>query len=186
MSKYKEYHLPLTTDEKAQIIHITSKSNIRIDNDKIQEYLDIVISKKRLSDSTYRFFILSSILMVVYMFLFSSQIIDLTDQKFRMKIYGWFIIIIISVIFFIIANITDRRWSADELHIIPIKDYEFKDDKTKILCTTSCYSFEENDKDTKLYPVRYIQYDLKNGDVPYIDAYTYRASKYFWMTIHLP
>ena len=97
--------------------------------------------------------------------------------------------IIITIIFFIVAYMIDKKWSADELHIIPIKDYEFKDNNSKILCTTSCYSFEENATEsakTNLYPVKYIQYDLKNGEIPYIEAYTYRVSKYFWMTIHLP
>ena len=185
MSEYQEYYLPTTADDKAQIIHISNKNNIKIDNDEIQEFLNKIISKNRLSNFMFRAFILSAILNLIYI----GYAPRMFTPKSRLMICGLFMTIIITIIFFIVAYMFDKKWSADELHIIPIKDYEFKDNNSKILCTTSCYSFEENATEsaiTNLYPVKYIQYDLKNGEIPYIEAYTYRVSEYFWMTIHLP
>ena len=134
MKEYKEYYLPTTTEEKAQYINISEGSRIKIDNEKIQEFLDKVVSQNRLSNSMYKAFILFSILTVAYLFHFASLMIS---TRSHLMLLGLFLLIIISLICFIVASVIDRKWSADELHIIPIKDYEFKDDNTKLLCTTS-------------------------------------------------
>lgn len=172
----KKYYLPVSANENAQIIPI--KKNVRIDNDKIQSFIETLLRRKRIASLLYILFVVISILSIIYTVCFHGL-----EQKYGALIL--FLIFIVDIALIIAATYIDRKWSADRLHIIPIKEYEFKDDNSKILCTVSCYSFEEKNEETNLYPVSYIEYDLESNGIPYIDAYTYRASKKFWITIHL-
>lgn len=182
MNDNKEYTIPITADEKAYIIDITPNTDIRINNEKIQSFVERIIQKKKLAHSLYISFIILSLCAIAFMVRFSSQI----NQRSFVENIGVLSMLIICMLFFLSAVSIDTKWSADKLHIIPIKEYEYKDDNTKILCITSCYHFEGKDMETNIYPAKYVRHDLGNGEVPYIDAYTYRTSKYFWMTIHLP
>lgn len=172
----KEYSLPVSANENAQFI--TIEKDTRINNEKIQNFLEILLKKRKVINTLYvlsGIFFIFFILSLIYFGIFHSYI----------GIFGAIVLGIIITFGFGKANCLNSEWSADELHIIPIKEYEFKDDNSKILCTVSCYSFEEKKEETNLYPVSYIEYDLESNGIPYIDAYTYRASKKFWITIHL-
>ncbi len=177
MHNTTEYFIPVTIKEKAQIIPI--KKNVRIDNDKIQSFIETLLRRKRIASLLYILFVVISILSIIYTVCFHGL-----EQKYGALIL--FLIFMVDIALIIAATYIDRKWSADRLHIIPIQDYEFKDDDSKILCNTSRYDFEEENTETKLFPVKYIKYDLKHGEVPFSEAYTYRTSPKYWITIHLP
>lgn len=176
MHNTTEYSIPVTVKEKAQIIPI--KKNVRIDNDKIQNFIETLLRRKIIASLLYILFVMISILSIIYTVCFHGL-----EQKYGALIL--FLIFMVNIALIIAATYIDRKWSADRLHIIPIQDYEFKDDDSKILCNTSGYDFEEGNTETKLFPVKYIKYDLKHGKVPFLEAYTYRTSPKYWITIHL-
>ena len=177
MHNTTEYSIPVIIKEKAQIIPI--KKNVRIDNDKIQSFIETLLRRKRTSSLLYILFVVISILSIIYTVCFHGL-----EQKYGALIL--FLIFTVDIALIIAAIYIDRKWSADRLHIIPIQDYEFKDDDSKIICNTSRYDFEEGNTETKIFPVKYIKYDLKDGKVPFLEAYTYRTSPKYWITIHLP
>lgn len=170
----KEYYLPVSANENAQFI--TIEKDIRINNEKIHNFLEMLLKKRKVINTLY-------ILSGIFFIFFILSLIYFVHSY--IGIFGAIVSGIIITFGFGGAIYLNNEWSADELHIIPIKEYEFKDDNSKILCTVSCYSFEEKNEETNLYPVSYIEYDLESNGIPYIDAYTYRASKKFWITIHL-
>ncbi|MBQ9233043.1 MAG: hypothetical protein IJ167_03280 [Lachnospiraceae bacterium] len=176
MHNATEYSIPVTIKEKAQIIPI--KKNVRIDNNKIQSFIETLLRRKRIASLLYILFVVISILSIIYTVCFHGL-----EQKYGALIL--FLIFMVDIALIIAATYIDKKWSADRLHIKPIQKYEFTDNDSKVLCTTSRYDFEKNDTETELFPNKYVRFDLENEKVPFLEAYTYRTSPKYWITIHL-